>query len=243
MVAVGRSPVGTRLPSIRQLAGDLGPPPAPSPRYRERVDRRRVTHGRPTAPASLRPRHRGARRHLDEAATTYAIAAARAVRPSTPGHRCISPGVRPIRRHTITRSRRIAMSTDAVAADPSAPVAPEAPVTWRSRSVHSACSWPPASSSSARSPCSTWTGALAPGSARHSLHIDQVRTRLTVNVRLRNAAATPVRLSDISTPAGSPPLCRPSLERRARHRRRTASFASRAPTSTGRTSSWRREAS
>jgi hypothetical protein len=94
------------------------------------------------------------------------------------------------------------MSTDSVAADTSAPVPPEEPEEWRPRNVH--FGWLLVASLVVVGTLAAliWTGALAPRLSRQGVHIDQAQTRLEVNVRMRNAAATPVRLSDISTPAG-----------------------------------------
>src|SRR4029077_7137793 len=102
---------------------------------------------------------------------------------------------RPIRSLTVTRSRSIAMSTDSVAADTSAPVPPEATEEWRPRSVH--FGWLLAASLVVVGTLAAliWTGALAPRLSRQGVHIDQAQTRLEVNVLMRNAAATPVRLS------------------------------------------------
>ncbi len=84
LIAGGALPVGTRLPSIRQLAGDLGLAAGTVARaYRELehggLVATRGRHGtRVTAPApadATAPAHVA---HLDEAAAAYATAATRA---------------------------------------------------------------------------------------------------------------------------------------------------------------------
>jgi GntR family transcriptional regulator len=83
LITSGALPVGTRLPAIRQLAGDLGLAPGTVARaYRELEQAGLVaTRGRhgtrvsaPTAADSPAPAHVA---HLDEAAAAYAGAAAR----------------------------------------------------------------------------------------------------------------------------------------------------------------------
>jgi DNA-binding transcriptional regulator YhcF (GntR family) len=80
MVAVGSLPVGTRLPSIRQLAGDLGLAPGTIARAYRELESTGVasTHGRHGTRISAAPTEPAVHTaHLDEAATAYAIAAAR----------------------------------------------------------------------------------------------------------------------------------------------------------------------
>jgi len=81
MVAAGSLPVGARLPSIRQLAGDLGLAPGTVARAYHELESTGLasTHGRHGTrisgpPEATAPTHVA---HLDEAATSYAVAAAR----------------------------------------------------------------------------------------------------------------------------------------------------------------------
>jgi DNA-binding transcriptional regulator YhcF (GntR family) len=80
LAASGALPVGIRLPTIRQLAGDLGLAPGTVARaYRELESRgvvtSRVRHGT-TIAAQGKPSRRDAADQLTAAARTYAIAVA-----------------------------------------------------------------------------------------------------------------------------------------------------------------------
>jgi DNA-binding transcriptional regulator YhcF (GntR family) len=79
LAATGVLPVGARLPSIRQLAGDLGLAPGTVARaYRELeadgVVTSRVRHGTTIGPRR-RPSASQTREHLTNAARTYALTA------------------------------------------------------------------------------------------------------------------------------------------------------------------------
>ena len=100
MVAAGSLPVGTRLPSIRQLAGDLGLAPGTIARAYRELESTGVasTHGRHGTRISAAPdRPAPHTAHLDEAATSYAIAATRRGSTIDQAIDAIPPGVRPIR--------------------------------------------------------------------------------------------------------------------------------------------------
>lgn len=80
LAATGALPVGVRLPTIRQLAGDLGLAPGTVARaYRELESRgvvtSRVRHGTTIAPQD-KPSRRHAASQLTAAARTYAITVA-----------------------------------------------------------------------------------------------------------------------------------------------------------------------
>lgn len=84
LITSGALPVGTRLPAIRQLAGDLGLAPGTVARTYGELEQAGLvaTRGRhgtrvtaPTAADSPSPAHVA---HLDEAAAAYAAAATRA---------------------------------------------------------------------------------------------------------------------------------------------------------------------
>ncbi len=81
MTSAGSMPVGTRLPAIRQLAGDLGLAPGTIARAYRELEATGVvtTHGRhgtriSAVPEPTTPTHVA---HLDEAAASYALAATR----------------------------------------------------------------------------------------------------------------------------------------------------------------------
>jgi DNA-binding transcriptional regulator YhcF (GntR family) len=81
MAAAGSLPIGTRLPAIRQLAGDLGLAPGTVARAYQELESHGIvsTHGRhgtriAAVPVGDRHLH-GA--HLDEAAAAFALAATR----------------------------------------------------------------------------------------------------------------------------------------------------------------------